>query len=90
MKIMETRTETLAREVQVGVECDMCKQRFREHDGSYHSKEVRISARDITSYPECGSSEDYEPDVCWDCFINRIIPALKALGLDIKWDSRDW
>lgn len=97
MRIKEKRTTTIVRtqtgeeiskktdEVDVGKLCDCCKKPFPKKKDTFDVCSTTIRASTGTKYPECGSGEEYSPDVCIDCFIDKVIPALAAIGIEVPW-----
>ena len=68
----------------VSVECDVCKEtyagdRWGSQDG-HEISETIISKESGYNYPEGGSSEMVEFDICPKCFDKTIVPFFEALG----------
>ena len=51
---------------------------------------MEIEYNDVeSSYPESGCGIKYTYDICEECFVNKVIPALSNLGAEPaakKWD----
>lgn len=79
------RTESEPREVLDHADCDICGRNV-EHgcDSMFDVQEVTIRASIGKSYPECTSLEVYEPDICPDCFYEKVVPLLEGLGVKVK------
>jgi hypothetical protein len=97
MKVYEEKI--YKRQEVVKRECDLCgKVSFgdeREWDrGSWDVNctiiSIKIEQREGYSYPEGGSGELYNIDLCPNCFKDKLIPFLISQGAKIKqedWDS---
>lgn len=51
---------------------------------------VTITQKDGTNYPEGGSGNEYEIDLCPSCFKDRLVPWLIQQGASIKRREWDW
>lgn len=96
MKRYESQTKTVVNRVLVERKCDLCGCVAKTNDwdaASFRVQETEISVtikqRDGSAYPECGSGNEYEVDLCPKCFKDRLIPWLQSQGADIEqgeWD----
>lgn len=83
-------TVTVTRVKSEDVLCDMCGQDCNAGFGGYDVHEVDVRIKTGKSYPESGSGEEYEADICVDCMTEKVIPALKSLGCKAEWKDWDW
>lgn len=68
--------------------CDLCNEEIQYK--RYSADEVVIKRRTGDSYPEGGSGEEVEVDMCGDCFDKKLIPWLKSQGVTPaieEWDN---
>ena len=79
--------------------CDLCGKQSEGEDWTTGSFEVnqtdisiftRVEYRNGVQYPEGGHGDDYEVDLCPDCFMNKLIPWLKKQGAEIHEKEWDW
>ncbi len=63
--------------------CDGCCKNI-DNNNCYEVNDVTIEARIGDTFPECDSSSLYELDCCGECFLNKIIPALKKIGFIVR------
>jgi len=63
----------------VRVICDLCKEVAPEPIRG-DVAETKVALRTGTSYPEGGSGEATEFDICPDCFEKQLMPWLKSQG----------
>lgn len=94
-KQYEKREVKETRNVLVGLTCDLCgyvaKHNF-DNWGVHNPSEVaqtEVSLRDGIQYPENGSGDKVEIDICPKCFKTKLIPWLQSQGASIKeqeWD----
>jgi len=98
MKIFKTVVvpET-TREVIVSRKCDLCGKESTTHNWGGDIWEINETELKVTvrqkggdNYPEGGVGEEYEIDICPECFVNRLVPWLKSEGADIKPVEWDW
>ncbi len=74
--------------------CDICK---RETKGNWRT-EFYDTTNTVVEYitgsdfghHDGGSEEKIEFDICPECFVNKLIPALKNLGAEPTKTERDW
>lgn len=82
----------------VNTTCDLCGEdtivtssRFDiDMSSRFDIDMVRIVHKWGESYPECGSGEVVNIDMCPKCFVSKLEPWLKDNGVDIKteeWDN---
>lgn len=74
---VETRTTTSR------IICDGCGERTDTHH-TYEGDDITIEARVGTVYPETDCRTLYEADVCSQCFVDKVIPALAAVGISVR------
>ncbi len=68
------------------VTCDLCGE---ETDNSgFDVDNVEVTCRTGEQYPECGSGEEIEVDMCSDCFKNKLVPWLEEQGATIE--TKEW
>lgn len=72
--------------------CDLCGRNLNHViTSSYQVSDVTIEARVGTSYGSDGGDLDhYHADVCEACFLEKVVPALAAIGLQVTKTTRDW
>ena len=90
-KLVEVPAKTEEREV--AVICDSCSKESTQREGwagGYNIDEITISRNTGSSYPEGGSGEKFVVDLCPDCFKDKLLPALNALGIYGRTDEWDW
>jgi hypothetical protein len=56
----------------------------------HNIKAVKISTEEGSRYPECASINHKIIDCCSTCFEEHVIPALVALGFDVREENTDW
>ncbi len=89
----EERTEYLA--------CDLCGIRTTDgrcwpeaaragEVGPYIVRDVTVSLREGTSYPEGGNTETTIVDLCPRCFRDRLLPWLESQGAKPRGEETDW
>lgn len=77
-KHIETR-QVPSREV-----CDSCGRNTDHADRMYHDEEVTVSAFIGDVYPEGSHQMAYDVDVCGECFLGAVVPALAAIGIKVR------
>jgi hypothetical protein len=80
--------------------CDLCGVKGPDsytddwESSTYDNKEVVVSVtvkhKDGASYPEGGSGREFHPDICPKCFVEKVLPALRALGIKIEYVDYWW
>ncbi len=75
--------------------CDGCGRDVDHTTRMYHSEEATISALIGDVYPEGDHRTSYEVDVCGECFVAKVVPALASVGLKarargVEEDGRVW
>ena len=75
--------------------CDLCGKEAMYGDwsgGVYEINEteihVRIKQKEGCQFPEGGSGEYYEVDICPECFKEKLVPWLNSQGANLK--PLDW
>lgn len=89
--------------ITVGVSCDICGRESKHPsysdesiwtDSSYAVNGVTIVVQVKhaigSSYPEGASMEVFAPDICPDCFTEKVLPALRALGVKTEYKDRSY
>lgn len=78
-------------------ECDLCSRKSDRDDwtsGSYNVNEteirIEITQKDGSSYPEGGSGQSYDIDLCPTCFKSQLVPWLISQGAKVKREDWDW
>jgi hypothetical protein len=90
-KIKETVPEH-QKEIISHTTCDICKRSDRRSHGkdTCDIHETEIMFRDVEmNYPECGNGTTYSYDICHECFVEKVMPALSDLGAEptiAEWD----
>ena len=77
------------------VTCDICKRsddtnvNHITNSGHCDFDNVEIEFNDIEmNYPECANGTIYSYDICQECFVNKVMPAL--LGMGAKPTVKEW
>lgn len=63
--------------------CDFCGRDVKEvsaKHSSYDYTRIKVDAKIGASYPEGDSRQGYRTDVCGECFVEKLIPAIQAAG----------
>ena len=72
--------------------CDVCG---RKSDGDdwdkdvYDATRVEVKLTTGTSYPEGGSGEEWDIDICPECFVGKLVPWVEAAG-GVTITPREW
>lgn len=102
MKTYETKTVPAvpAKEVQVctGRTCDLCGKKAWSGDdwkpGCYDVLEtdvtVTVKKREGVNYPEHHDVEEWDIDLCPDCFETKLVPWLQSQGAKIEKKEESW
>ena len=86
----EPKEETYTAEVR----CDLCGELapqpgcYYPWEGCYDVVRPEVRMQTGTHYPEGGGGETTFFDICPHCFIDKVVPALKALGAEPI--AKDW
>jgi hypothetical protein len=89
MKFFETvQVPAKEQQVHVGTACDLCGQEIGPD--FYDAEKVEIRHRSGVQYPEGGSGEEVEVDMCGDCFDSKLVPWLREQGADPKPVEWSW
>ena len=85
------------RQVLENRKCDLCGKESTRADWDadiyeVNETEVKVIIRHKSgeNYPEGGSGEEYEIDICPDCFVGKLVPWLKSEGAKIESSEWDW
>jgi hypothetical protein len=70
--------------------CDICHEEIPRVKDTYETSEVEVRLKEGRDYPEGGSGEETEIDVCPDCFKTKLIPFIESFGSTIKPTEYDW
>ena len=79
-------------EVVTHLTCDICK-RSNAHEAKdwCDLSETDVSFRDVEmDYPECGHGTAYSYHICCECFKDKLMPALSALGAEPTEEKYDY
>jgi len=76
------------REVVDFTTCDICGDRIRE--GTYEVSEIEVRHKTGTNYPEGGSGEETEFDICGKCFDEKLVPWLSSQNAEPRKTEWDW
>ena len=93
MKTYETRQRPSSTyEALVETKCDLCGKTTKSNwkDGSFDATETEIRMKTGSSYPEGGSGEETEIDICPDCFTSKLIPWVQSQGGEPTTKEWDW
>ena len=98
MKVYETKMRPAEKYIAlVSRKCDLCgmESKSEEWDAPvYKVNETEITVvirqKDGRSYPEGGSGNKYEIDLCPVCFKTKLVPWLISQEADIKSEEWDW
>jgi hypothetical protein len=82
------RTETREVEVVYQVDCDLCGQQIRSK--IYDVDEVTITHECGQRFPDGGHLEIFDPDICSKCWVEKVLPALRAIGLNTQYRENSW
>lgn len=67
--------------------CDFCgrdvEKVSEKENGSYDYTRIKVDAKIGATYPEGDSRQGYRVDVCSECFIQKLIPAIKSAGGEV-------
>jgi len=93
MRIYNSIQEEVVRDKLVGIECDWCKAEYKNEDtfdgkdSTFEVNEFKLKWRDGSQYPEGGSGEEIEVELCHKCR-----EKLKVLltNNDITLHEREW
>lgn len=95
MKKTEKKSRTTEYEVTVEVRCDLCgklapipSEAWQED--CFDVSETKVSMRTGRQYPDNGSGDTVEFDICPDCFSNRLVPWFKENGANPTEKEWDW
>ena len=81
-------------EVVESVTCDICKKLYSNENwdrkSSYDVLETKVKLKTGSSFPEGGSGEETHFDICPNCFIEKLVPALKELGAEPAVSEWEW
>lgn len=68
--------------------CDICR---RKIENEYCSvEEVKVELKTGNVYPDGGSGENIEFDICKNCFEEKLIPWFKEQGAEPQVTEWDW
>ena len=93
MKIMKS-VDVPARTVSVpwAMQCDICGKQSDQREswkaGDNEVSEITLTYRTGESWPEGGSGEEIEVDICPECFTTKLIPWLKEQGATLV--TKEW
>ena len=89
MRHMKTvREPAKTREVVDYETCDICGDRILEN--MYEVNEVEVRHKTGSSFPEGGSGDEVEFDLCGKCFTEKLIPWLSTQGAEPRRTEWDW
>ena len=89
MKQITTRTYNYNHVV--SITCDICKKEYKGESwecGWGNLLETEIRMKSGTNYPEYGSGDEVEYDICPACFETKLVPFLRGLGAEPT--VREW
>jgi hypothetical protein len=92
MQHYENKTETVTHMVFVKMTCDICGRESKSSHGWSDEKftvdETEIRHRTGRNFPEGGSGEEIQVEICPDCFTGKLIPWLESQGVKIQ--KKEW
>ena len=89
MKHMQEIEVPARKEIRVvRVTCELCGIEIKKEP--YSAEEIVVKHRTGSGYPECGSGEEVEVDICGVCFDTKLIPWLKSQGAEPQTREWDW
>ena len=89
------QTEPRAEKYTAEVMCDLCgaiapsPSNYDPWEKMYDVARPRVSLKTGSMFPEGGSGELTFFDICPECFVSKVIPALRALGATPTVESWD-
>ena len=88
-RVVKTRmTEPEERTYTADVKCDLCgvlapsPSNYSPWEKLYDVAQPEVSLKTGEQWPEGGSGERVFFDICPECFMSKVVPALKALGAE--------
>ena len=86
-----TRDESFLEEIT----CDLCGRkgspgRHNWSDETYTIEEIKIESEIGNAYPDGGSSEKTEFDICPECFAEKVVPWLISQGAQPRKFDTEW
>jgi hypothetical protein len=101
MRVKEERTYPARTEVvEVARVCDLCGCRTSNDRnwpepphpgcGPYDVRRVEVCCEIGTHYTEGHDTEETSFDICPECFVAKVVPALKAMGAEPTVAKRSW
>lgn len=94
MRIMKTKEETREVEYIEAVVCDLCGAKTSGNKpwakGNHDAIEVDVCMRTWKHWPEGGSGEDIQYDICPTCFRERLMPWLLNQGAAPRIKDLGW
>lgn len=92
MKTFEEHEYTAKTTHVVSLQCDLCKKEFKGDSWTRHFgsvEETTLRYKTGYAYPDGGYGEEYEIDVCPECFKDKLLVWFKEQGVEprmTKWD----
>ena len=90
------KTEKVDRKYLDKIICDWCKEEFKSemdfnntYPSSFADNEFTLTHKTGETYPEGGSGEELNIDLCYKCRL-KLIELLKKEGITIKYKDWDW
>ena len=92
MKVMKTVVVMAQPEYEKQVHdktiCDLCNNIIV--DSRYDVADVEVSCKTGVSYPDNGSGDKVEFDICVKCFNDNLVPWLESCGAKAQRSEWDW
>ncbi len=85
MEHYEEVTETIVHKKYIKTTCDICGRDINEGNTESFFNEVTISHEYGKRWTGCQTAIKFEPDVCSNCFTEKIVPFLKSLGINVEY-----
>lgn len=85
----ETRTYTNEEDVLIKETCDWCQEEIKDHlnSNSWGVDDFTLEWKTGTAYPEGGSGQEKEVELCQKCK-NKLFELLEKKGIEVQ--KRDW
>lgn len=94
MRVKEQKTYTNTITTVSRLVCDICGEQSKGDNWSkerYQVAESEVSLLTGDRYPDCGSEERLRFDICPACFLNKLVPWVKAQnGMDPEVEDCSW
>lgn len=76
------------------ITCDLCKKKSPDmgwtEEGSCYEKETKVQMRTGRNLSQGSFGKLIEFDICPECFIDKLVPALKEMGAQPTEEQWEW